>query len=90
MGTKPESEVREELGMSEEHTPDGVCFPCGRTFLTEEQLKEEGHAVTAWGGLCTVCGEMKAITDSRHFNYLKKPKDGNESQSKDTVDTTPT
>lgn len=55
-------------------TSDDICFDCGHEFLTEKEKQGEGRAVTAHLDICGLCGEEKLVTDIRHFNYLRLPK----------------
>lgn len=52
---------------------DYVCWDCGRQFLTEAQKKRDG-VVTAHKSACGLCGEEKAVTHIRHWNWLYPPK----------------
>ncbi len=53
----------------ENRTTDYVCFDCGRLFLTDKQ-KKIGSVVTCHKAECCLCGQLKAVTHIRHFNYL--------------------
>lgn len=48
-----------------------VCVDCGVKYLTDEQKKRVGVA-TFNEGKCCVCGNIKSVTSSRHYNYLNQ------------------
>lgn len=50
---------------------DVVCFECGIKYLSEQQKKGEGSAVTFHWGKCCECGVEKSVTSIRHYNNLK-------------------
>jgi hypothetical protein len=52
-----------------------VCVDCGVKHLTEAQIAAGGQATTFHKGRCDECGELKSVTDTRHYNYLKKPEE---------------
>ena len=51
-----------------------VCWECGIKYLTEEQKQMKGFAITFSMGKCCECKEIKEVTDTRNYNYLKKIK----------------
>jgi len=53
---------------------DYVCFDCGVLFLTEEQKKSGGHAVTFSVSECCLCHQEKGTTHIRTYNWLRIPK----------------
>lgn len=51
-----------------------ICTDCGIKYLSKEQ-KNENRVVTFHLGTCDECGEKKAITHERHYNYRNNPDD---------------
>lgn len=53
--------------------PTWVCFDCGNAAQPD---KSKIFAVSTYhNGKCAVCGEIKAVTESRDFGYPEFRKD---------------
>ena len=56
---------------TQEHIMDDyICYPCGLSYLTEQQTKMH-HVYTYHLGECAICKQEVPVTHKRAFNYLK-------------------
>lgn len=54
---------------------DYVCIDCGVQFLDDKQKARGGSVTTFHQGECCLCGKDKSITNIRHYNWLRIPRD---------------